>query len=988
MVGKWERATVYFLTLKNPFMTNNDPSTFIRGTSEMENLTRRMDWNVTDLGPPQRWPTELKIAVEQVYSCSLPMFVAWGAKLEVVYNDAFIGLLGTKHPKAMAQPHLEIWAEARESIEPYVKRALAGESLLIKDMSFDILRGGGLEQVWVTFFYSPLRRSDGNIVGIQCVCVETTDKANAITKHRESEQRLQILLDASSSIGTWSVELETNVTYLDAQFARLFQDDAMAAEGGTNLEQLINLIHPEDRQRVVDAVTWAIENRTPYDAEYRIPQKSGQDIWINARGKIYGSPYFDKERFAGIAVDITRKKETELALAREIKELEAAKSRQAFQVQIADRIRPLANPEEVVAVASHQLGTYLGVARVVYAEADDSGKTVRMNADWTNGELPSMAGVVLHLDDFGLFVRQDILAGKTLVIDDVTSDDRSAAYADAYAANGVCSFVAIPLIKAGRLRAILNLHDSRPHYWTEHEIALAQDMLDRTWSAMESARAQTELRSQRDHSQYIFDTMNEGFVMIDRDWTVRYINAEGLRLSDRVGQQVVGSNHWEMWSELVGSEVETLYRRVMQTQLPETMEVQYAHLDGTVFCLELRVYPSMEDGIALFCRDITSRKVAEEKLTDADRRKDDFLAMLAHELRNPLAPIGAAAELLQSVKLDEEQVRQTSQIIGRQVDHMTGLVNDLLDMSRVTRGLVELDTAPLNIGDIITDAIEQALPLIESRRHHIGTQLTDDATLVLGDKKRLVQVITNLLSNAAKYTHEGGHLLIRTKVRDAHVHIEISDDGMGMAPDLVARAFDLFAQAERTSDRSSGGLGLGLALVKSLVELHGGTVTCKSAGLGNGSTFSVCLPRLLADEGSKVAQDPDLALQKSTKALRIMIVDDNIDAAVMLAMLLEASGHEVLVEHSARRALERAKAELPLVFLLDIGLPEMDGNKLARRLRSQPENAKATLIAITGYGQENDHKNSLAAGFDYHFVKPVDIKKLFAILVQIESKHF
>ncbi|WP_169331312.1 hybrid sensor histidine kinase/response regulator [Massilia timonae] len=382
--------------------------------------------------------------------------------------------------------------------------------------------------------------------------------------------------------------------------------------------------------------------------------------------------------------------------------------------------------------------------------------------------------------------------------------------------------------------------------------------------------------------------------------------------------------------------------------------------------------------------DITKRKAdeealreSEERLRQADRIKDEFLAMLAHELRNPLAPIIAAAELLQLGKLNDERVQRTSQIIGRQVRHMTSLVDDLLDVSRVTRGLVELDNAPVDINHIVADAMEQVTPLIRTRRHHLEVHLTPNATIVLGDRKRLVQVLANVLNNAAKYTYEGGKIRLRTDVRDSRVLIEVADNGIGMAPDLVSRAFDLFAQAERSSDRSSGGLGLGLALVKSLVGLHHGTVTCESAGVDKGSKFTICLPRLCQQEDKlRTGQSAEAGLSKQAQSLRIMVVDDNVDAAAMLAMLLEASGHQVTVEHDARRALARAKADVPQVCLLDIGLPEMNGNELAQQLRACPETAKSVLIAVTGYGQEKDREQSLAAGFDHHLVKPVDIKTL------------
>ena len=382
--------------------------------------------------------------------------------------------------------------------------------------------------------------------------------------------------------------------------------------------------------------------------------------------------------------------------------------------------------------------------------------------------------------------------------------------------------------------------------------------------------------------------------------------------------------------------------------------------------------------------DITERKLAEEKLRESDRRKDEFLAMLAHELRNPLAPIGAAAELLQRARLDEALVRKTSQIIGRQVSHMTGLIDDLLDVSRVTRGLVELDNTLLDLRTIMADAVEQVTPLVQARRQRLQARLPPRAVMVEGDAKRLVQVIANILNNAAKYTQEGGEIVLQAEALESDVVIEVLDNGIGMAPELVERAFDLFAQAERSSDRSSGGLGLGLALVRSLVELHGGTVWCESAGPGKGSRFAIRLPCLPQAAGDGDA-DTDGVSAAEAGGARIMIVDDNVDAAATLAMLLEAYGYQASVEHDPLGALERARHERPEVCLLDIGLPGMDGIELARRLRAQPETSAALLVAVTGYGQDSDRRRALAAGFDQYFVKPIDLQKLCGVLAGMQE---
>jgi PAS domain S-box-containing protein len=379
-------------------------------------------------------------------------------------------------------------------------------------------------------------------------------------------------------------------------------------------------------------------------------------------------------------------------------------------------------------------------------------------------------------------------------------------------------------------------------------------------------------------------------------------------------------------------------------------------------------------------RTIAQNEQLVAQLRETDKRKDDFLAMLAHELRNPLAPISAAANLMEIAELDAARIKQTSQVISRQVRHMTGLVDDLLDVSRVTRGLVKLAKTDLDVKHVIADAIEQVRPVVEGKRHRLTLELDPVPAHVLGDQKRLVQIITNLLNNAAKYTPEGGSLHLSMLAPDGHVILKIADNGVGISPELQPHIFDLFTQGERSSDRSQGGLGIGLSLVKSLVELHGGTVAVQSGGPGHGSEFSVTLPRILKQDDTALKLREMGQAIATGKTKRILVVDDNVDAAQMLAMYLEVAKHQVFVEHSSKRALERVKMLLPEVCVLDIGMPEMDGYELARSLKADPETAQIVLIALTGYAQEQDRQTAMSAGFEHHLAKPVDPAKLLALL--------
>jgi signal transduction histidine kinase len=377
---------------------------------------------------------------------------------------------------------------------------------------------------------------------------------------------------------------------------------------------------------------------------------------------------------------------------------------------------------------------------------------------------------------------------------------------------------------------------------------------------------------------------------------------------------------------------------------------------------------------------IASFAASARQAVEEHQRKDEFLAMLAHELRNPLSPISSAASMLKLAKGDEVLINKASDIITRQVTHMKSLIDDLLDVSRVRRGLIELKQEPVDVRRIVTDAVEQVTPLIESRCQQLILQEAPHIAVVYGDDKRLVQILVNVLTNAAKYTPEQGHITLKTEVTNAEVLLSAEDDGIGMAPQLIAHVFDLFTQAKRTPDRSSGGLGIGLTLVKTLVEMHRGSVSCSSAGLGKGSQFTIRLPRVHGYDDKVERRRAARDLIVTGKRLKILIVEDNVDAAQALCIVLKNSGHEVIVAHDPLHALDVALTEIPEVGLLDIGLPAMDGNELARRLRAQPETADMFLIATTGYGQEQDHQRALVSGFDHHMTKPVDTAELFALL--------
>ncbi len=449
-----------------------------------------------------------------------------------------------------------------------------------------------------------------------------------------------------------------------------------------------------------------------------------------------------------------------------------------------------------------------------------------------------------------------------------------------------------------------------------------------------------------------------------------------------------GSTDGDGWNGIFHPDDQERSRNAWQASLSsgKPYEIQYRlrHNSGAYRWVLGRALPVRDDAGTITrwmgtCTDIHDQKLAEEELRQAARRKDEFLAMLAHELRNPLAPISSAAQLLMLGHSDPARVKKSGEIIQRQVRHLTDLVDDLLDVSRVTRGLVAIEKSELDLKDVIHSAVEQARPLIEARQHHLQVNLTTGPTAVLGDKTRLVQVVVNLLNNAAKYTAQGGQITVSLEADEREACIMVADNGSGIAPTLLPYVFDLFVQAERTPDRAQGGLGLGLALVKRIAALHDGSVHALSEGLGQGSSFMMILPLLPSQQAATGVEARRSSMAHQGPA-RVMIVDDHLDGLQMLTALLEAQGHQVTAAQDGASALAAAANAHFDAFILDIGLPDMDGYELARRLRTLNATPPAMMIALTGYGQAHDRVLSKAAGFDHHFVKPVDFEMLGELL--------
>jgi PAS domain S-box-containing protein len=464
----------------------------------------------------------------------------------------------------------------------------------------------------------------------------------------------------------------------------------------------------------------------------------------------------------------------------------------------------------------------------------------------------------------------------------------------------------------------------------------------------------------------------------DRNFRHVFVNQAATRNTGLTREALIGRTSREMGMPPDLCDVfERTLTEVFETGEPRTVEFTFPGPAGALHYTSSVVPEFGKSGevesVLSVSRDVTERKNAEDALRLADRRKDEFLAMLAHELRNPLAPIRSASEFLGRVCQGDPQTQAIVGIVKRQVAHLTRLVDDLLDVSRITQGRIELQRAPVELLAVLAQALESVEPLVQEKRHRVERAVGEKPVYVNGDSARLVQCLVNLLANAAKYTDAGGTIRVAMRQEGTQAVVTVSDTGMGIAKELLPQIFELFVQSERSLDRAQGGLGIGLSVVKRLVEMHGGVVTAVSPGAGHGSTFEVRLPVIPAPKETCVEDS-----KSSSGGHRILIVDDNSDAADSLALLLRLNGHNTQSVYVPEEALERTLEFRPQTVLLDIGLPRIDGYEVARRIRARDQDVR--LIALTGYGQRDDIERARAAGFDAHLIKPVDLAVLDRLL--------
>ena len=496
-------------------------------------------------------------------------------------------------------------------------------------------------------------------------------------------------------------------------------------------------------------------------------------------------------------------------------------------------------------------------------------------------------------------------------------------------------------------------------------------------AARHAAESDARLLEQRESRiSGLLGSIADTFMSIDSQWRLTFINESGSKRIGKPSEELVGCNLWELLPEAAGNEAYLQLHRAMQDRTPVQYEIFYSSWQRWFF---ERAFPTPDGGLAMYSIDVTARKRIEHAVKDADRRKDEFLATLAHELRNPLAPIRNAVQVMRMKASPIPELKWAGDIIDRQVKQMTRLIDDLMDVSRLSLGKVQIQRERVDLAKVIEGAVELNRPLLSQCGHQLTVSLPTQPVSLDADATRLVQIFGNLLNNAAKYTERGGRIDLTVSLSGTEASVSIKDSGIGIPADKLQSVFEIFSQVQGALERSHGGLGIGLSLVKRLAEMHGGNVDAHSDGPGQGSEFIVRLPVLPVKEDPAADQFRS-EIAPPALSMRILVVDDNRDAADSLGTMLGMLGIDVRSAYDGEDAVRIAGEFRPSVMLLDIGLPKLNGYQACQAIRQQPWGRHMVIIAVTGWGQEDDKRKARDAGFDHHMVKPVDPRKLIELL--------
>jgi PAS domain S-box-containing protein len=770
---------------------------------------------------------------------------------------------------------------------------------------------------------APIRGAQGEVVGTVLVFRDVTEKRRVEGALREQEKRAAAILESINE-GFVVLGADWNFAYVNAAFERM---------NGVRREDILGRNHWEVYPATVG---------TPLEAAYRRVLATGE----TAEFENYYEPW---DRWFMVKAYPSRGG----GLCVHVREVTDAKRAEAALREKDERLQLLVGHATDYALIMTDPG-----GRVL----DWAGGAERITG-WKEDEVRGQPAAVLFLpEDRALGrpeeeMREAAEAGRAADKRWHLRKDGSRFFAD-----GVMVALRGP---GGELRGFGKVF---------------QDVTDRKQA--EEALARDAL---------LLANVHDAVVVTDLEGVVTYWNDGATRLFGWTAEEMVGRPYADRFSEPVRSWVAGEVRSRAEGS-EWSGEYEDYRKDGSRVWIDSRVTPVNDAagkvvGILGLSHDITERKRAEEALKEADRRKDDFIALLAHELRNPLAPVRNGLQVMRLAGGDASAVAQARAMMDRQLGHMVRLIDDLLDVSRISRNKMELRRARVLLADVVSNAVETARPAIEAAGHELTVSLPPQPIFLDADLTRLAQVFGNLLSNSAKYTERGGRIWLSAERQKSTVTVSVRDTGIGIPADALPRIFDMFSQVDRSIERSTGGLGIGLALVKGLVEMHGGTVAAESAGPGKGSAFTVRLPVLESPSEPLEVIPPDDRQAVRGPGGRVLVVDDNRDSAASMAMMLKLLGDEVVTAHDGIEAGEAAERFRPEVILMDVGMPRLNGLDATRRIREQPWGKGLTIIALTGWGQEGDRVQSKEAGCDGHLVKPVHLPDLEKVLAELAAKR-
>ncbi|MEH2172431.1 YlcI/YnfO family protein [Nostoc sp.] len=696
--------------------------------------------------------------------------------------------------------------------------------------------------------------------------------------------------------------------------------------------------------------------------------------------------------------------------------LRQAAQADAFRVKLTNALRPLTDANEIQAIAARILGESLGASRVIYIEVLPDGKEVIVHKNYTNG-VAELSGLY-HLEDFGRNLTDDHRAGRTAIVPDVANYSKYTASQKAiYQTIDIAAHIDVPLIKNDQFVALLAVHQANPRAWTEDEVSLTEEVAERTWAAVERARAEAALRDSENRFRMAIEAAQLG----TWDWnliTNQLIWDEGCKAMFGLPAEAESSIE-VFFAGLHPDDRERLEQVVQWTLNPKSSgkyDVEYrtigiqdgverwiaargqAYFDaadnpqrfvGTVLNIteQKRIQAEREQ---LFAREQAARETADR----ANRIKDEFLAVLSHELRSPLNPILGWTQLLQNGKLSEARRTEALKIIERNANLQTRLIEDLLDISRIMQGKLSLTAAPVRLTFVISAAVETVRLVAEAKNIAIALDLDFEIAPIFGDAARLQQVVWNLLTNAVKFTPNGGQVTIELRQLDGLAQIQVIDTGKGINRQFLPHVFEYFRQEDGSTTRKFGGLGLGLAIVRQIVEMHGGRITAESQGENQGATFIIQLPLMqqatsMPAARAKLNASEPIHTQTKTEVLldsvQILLVDDEPDTREFQAFVLSQSGANVTAVASALEALQALEQFAFDVLVSDIGMAQMDGYMLMQQIRSRPPNQGGNIraIALTAYAAEIDQQRALQVGFQTHITKPVEPEKLVRAIVSL-----